>query len=222
MTEKREMDAFAASIYGDRVPPTRADRWRRFKRVGLPFLAIVVIIVAVAVVTDIPRHESLAGERSAAAYLVSLVNGDVKPCAVAMTESAYVFRRWQQRQLNAPDRSLASTLLTQDADACSFTADSINKLSQIEEPGTGAGKYLARVIGDALSWTTSDALGAIEDFSRLAANPKNSRAAADLHARKEFLATDRGAALVAMVDAERYLKGPLPKLNIPAVRVPPA
>ena len=81
VTEKLEMDAFAASLYGDRVAPTRRDRWLRFRRVGLPLLAVVLIIVAVAVATDLPHNESLAGERSSASYLITLVNGYIEPCA---------------------------------------------------------------------------------------------------------------------------------------------
>jgi hypothetical protein len=219
VTVKREMDPFAASLYGDRVVPTRAERWRRFLRFGLPLLAIVLVIVAVAVATDLPHNESLASERSSASYLVSLVNSYILPCTTATTESASIFRQWQQGRLSASDRSQAPTLLSQDADACSYTSDDINNLSQLEEPGTGAGKYLALMIGDTLSWTTSDALGAIDDFSLITANPKDANAAADLRSREKFLAIDRGEALGAVSDAERYLKGTLPALKIPAIRI---
>jgi hypothetical protein len=219
VTGKREMDPFAASLYGDRVKPTRADRWRRFQRIGLPSLAIVGIVVAVAVVTDLPHNESLTGERSSAAYLVSLVNGYIKPCTVAATESASIFRQWQRGELSATDRSEVPTLLSQDADACSYTSGDINDLSQLEEPGTGAGKWLALMIGDALSWTTSDALGAIDDLSQLISNSKGSGAAADLRSREKYLRIDRSEALGAVADAERYLKGTLPALEIPAIRI---
>jgi hypothetical protein len=222
MTERPDMDAFAASLYGDRVPPTRADRWKWFRRVGLPVIAVVAIIVAIAVVTDLPQRQSLAGERSTAASLITEVNGDVKTCAYAMGESVTIYRDWIRRNLSASDRSRVPSLLSQDAEACSFTSSSINDLSQIEEPGTGAGKYLANVLSFSMSWTTSDALGAIEDFSRLTAHPNNKRAADDLRDRAKYLAVDRGDALGALKDAERYLKGPLPALGLPKIAIPGA
>ena len=131
-----------------------------------------------------------------------------------MHESDEIFGQWWRGQLSATDRSKVPTLLNQDADACSFTSDGINNLSQLEEPGTGAGKYLALMIGDLLSWTTSDALGAIEDFVQLTANPKNSRAVADLRGRAKDLAIDRSETLRAVSDAAHYLKGSLPTLAI--------
>jgi hypothetical protein len=217
---ERDMDAFAASLYGDRTPPTRGEWWRRFRRFGLPVVAVIAIVVAIAVVTDLPQHESLAGERSSAASLISEVNGDVKPCAYAMGESNTIYRRWLQGYLTASDRSKVPQLLSQDADACSFTSANINSLSTIEEPGSGVGKYLANVISFALDWTTSDALGAIEDFSRLAARRDDKAASADLRHRAMNLMTDRRDALRALAAAERYLKGPLPALDLPKVEIP--
>lgn len=220
MTEDREMDAFAESLYGDRVPPSRGDWWRRFRRFGLPVIAVIAIVVAIAIVTDLPQHQSLAGERSTAASLISQINGDVEPCAYAMRESTTIYRDWLRNNLTASDRAKVPQLLSQDADACSFTSSNINSLSTIEEPGTGVGKYLANVISFSLDWCSSDALGAIEDFSRLTAHPGDQRARADLRQRATYLMTDRRDALGALAGAERYLKGPLPGLDLSRIEIP--
>lgn len=222
MTEKRQMDAFAASIYGDHVPPTRAERWQRFKRVGLPALAIAAIVVAIAVVTDLPKHQTLASERVAAASLVNEVNSDIGQCAYAMTEAATIYRRWLDGNISASDRSEAPGLLSQDADGCSFTSDNIYNLASIEQPGTGAGKYLSNVVGLAVQWTSGDALGAIEDFGLLIAHPHDAQAVRYLRLNANALASDREHALNAIADAERYLRGPLPRLKLPEEKIPVA
>lgn len=221
MTDERpQVDAFAATLYGDRTPPTRGDWWRRFRRFGLPAFAVIAIIVAIAAITDLPQHLSLAGERSTAASLVGEVNGDVQQCAYAMREADTIFRRWREDDLSAADRHKVPSLLSQDADACSFTSSSINSLATIEEPGTGAGKYLADMLSFSVDWTTSDALGAIEDFSRLTIHPDNKRANSDLRRRAKYLSADRRDALRALADAERYLKGSLPELALPRIEIP--
>jgi hypothetical protein len=220
MTEKRQMDAFAASIYGDRVRPTRADRWKRFKRIGLPVLAVTAIVVAIAVVTDIPQHQTLASERVAAASLVDEVNSDIGQCTYAMNEATTIYRRWVDGNITASDRSEAPGLLSQDADGCSFTSDNIYNLASIEQPGTGAGKYLSNVVGLAVQWTSGDALAVMEDFGLLIANPHDSDAVRYLHENAIALAADRKSALTAIADAERYLHGQLPRLKLPAESIP--
>jgi hypothetical protein len=216
------MDVFAASIYGDRVRPTRSERWKRFKRIGLPALAIAVIVVTIAVVTDLPQHQTLASERVAAASLVDEVNSDIGQCTYAMNEATTIYRRWLEGNISASDRSEAPGLLSQDAAGCSFTSDNIYNLASIEQPGTGAGKYLSNVVGLAVQWTSGDALAVMEDFGLLIANPHDSKAIQYLRENATSLAADRKSALKAVADAEHYLHGPLPKLKLPAEEIPGA
>lgn len=217
------MDAFAASLYGDRVIPTRAARWKRFRRIGLPALAVAAIVVAIAVVTDLPQHQTLAGERVAAASLVDEVNSDINQCTYALTKEATpIYRDWLTGNLTSVDRSEVPSLLSQDAEGCSFASSSgdIDNLASIEQPGTGAGKYLALVVGDAVSWTSSDALGVIEDYELLTARAHDARAESYLRQNARNLALDRQHALNAIADAEHYLHGTLPALKLPAEKIP--
>jgi len=218
---RRQPDAFARSLYADKttMDRTRRARWRR---TGLPIAVAIAIVVVAAVITDLPAHESLAGELTAGSALLKEVNDDVAPCAFSLNETNTIYRDQLAGKLSAGDRSRVPSLLQDDAAACSFTSDNINDLADIEEPGTGAGKYLSQVVSLAQTWTTSDALGAINDIITLVATPGDTRAKADLRTRQAFLTSDRRAAMAAMADADHYLQGSLPALEMPAVTLPSA
>lgn len=219
MKPRRQPDAFALAIYGDR-PGSKRLSWQQWKRVGLPVTVAIAIVIAAAVITDLPKHETLAGQTQAGAALLQEVNSDVNPCAFSLKEANTIYRAQLRSTLTPSDRSRVPSLLQDDAAACSFTSDNINDLADMEEPGTGAGRYLAQVISLAQTWTTSDALGAVDDFISLEANPHDGAAARDLAARQIFLTSDRRAARSALVDADRYLHGSLPALAIPEVTLP--
>lgn len=217
---RRRPDLFAAEVYGQRTSRTRAERRRRFRRTGLPIAVAVVIVIAVAVITDLPTHASLASQRSSGAALLQEIDNDVRPCAFSINEVNTIFRDELARTLSPSDRGRVPSLLQDDAAACSFTSDNINDLADIEEPGTGAGKYLSAVVSLAQTWTTSDALGAIDDLIDLSNNAKDHAASRDLVARQQFLTADRRSAIAALKNAERYLHGSLPALDIPAITLP--
>jgi hypothetical protein len=180
----------------------------------------IVIVIAAAIITDLPTHESLAGQTTAGAALLSEVNNDVAPCAFSLKEADTIYRERLAGTLSASDLSRVPSLLQDDAAACSFTSDNINDLADIEEPGTGAGRYLSQVISLAQTWTTSDALGAVDDLIALEADPHDQTAARDLAARQIYLTSDRHGALAALTDADHYLHGTLPGLQMPAVTLP--
>jgi len=216
---RRQPDAFAKSLYAGKTKAdgTRRARWRR---TGLPITVAIAIVVVAAVITDLPAHESLAGELSAGSALLKEVNNDVSPCSFSLNETNTIYRDQLAGKLSASDHSRVPSLLQDDAAACSFTSDNINDLADIEEPGTGAGKYLSQVVSLTQTWTTSDALGAINDIIILVATPGNKAAETDLRTRQAFLISDRRAAMAAMADADHYLKGSLPALEMPAVTLP--
>jgi len=216
---RRQPDALGQALYGDRSS-SRSDRRTRWRRTRLPIVAAIVVVVAVAVITDLPTHESLASEQAAGNALLTEVNNDVAPCAFSLNEANSIYRDKLAGTLTVSDRSRVPSLLQDDAAACSFTSDNINDLADIEEPGTGAGKYLALVVNLAQAWTTSDALGAIDDLITLEADPTKTAARNDLAARQQLLSKDRRAALTALTDADHYLHGTLTPLQMPAVTLP--
>ena len=124
-------------------------------------------------ITDLPRHDSLAGQESASATLLAEVNADIAPCAFSLREANTIYSKIAKGTVTASDKARVPSLLQDEAAACSFTSDNINDLADIEEPGSGAGRYLTQVVSLSQTWTTSDALGAIDDFISLEANSRD-------------------------------------------------
>ncbi|HWD24820.1 MAG TPA: hypothetical protein VG368_05110 [Acidimicrobiales bacterium] len=217
----RQPDAFAKALYPEKRPTART-RWRRWRHARLPVAAAIGIVIAAGVITDLPRHDSLAGQLTAGTTLLNEVNNDIAPCAFSLNEAVTIYRQKLEGRLARSDRARIPSLLQDDAAACSFTSDNINNLAGIEEPGSGAGRFLTQVVSLTQTWTTSDALGAIDDFISLDANPHDRAAASDLRLRQRVLATDRRAALTALASANAYLHGTLPKLKMSTVTLPQA
>ncbi len=219
MTDRssRRPDELALALYGAGGRTSRRERWRRWARTGLPISAAIVVVIAVAVIVDQPSPVSRASERSAGVALLNQVNGDVTPCAFALGEAATLYRGEVAGSLRPGQRSQVPTLLQDDADACSFTSANINDLTSIEEPGTGIGRYLAEVVALSVTWTTSDALGAIDDVIALSSHRADRHAARDLALRQRYLGGDRRAARTALAAADRFVGGGLPALGLPAV-----
>ena len=146
-----------------KAPPTP---WYRRRRALLVTVAAIVVL-AITVVSDLPVHSSLAADASAGQSVMSEVNADVGPCAFAVKESFSIHADQVAGSLSSSDQREASSLLRDDLAACSFTDDSIFELSNIEVPGSAAGKRLGEVVDTVTLWATSDALGAISDLETL-------------------------------------------------------
>ena len=104
-----------------------------------------------------------------------------------------------------------------DQSACSFTSEGIFDLSNIQVPGTPAGKHLGQMVGFATLWTTSDALRTIEDVQALMANPNDAAAASSLTVENGQLASDRRNALAEEAAADHLLATHLAGVDMPNV-----
>jgi hypothetical protein len=215
---RRSGDAFALALYGQQRQRPAPDRRRARLRNLAPFAVALVAVVVAAVVLDLPSPSTPAAARAAAVSIIDEVNSDVGPCAFAVSEASTLYRDEMMGELTAAHRRQVPTLLQDDAGACSFTSSGINDLSGIDEPGSGAGKYLSLIVSSTLSWTTSDALGAIDDVVALTGDRGNVAAARNLAVRQRALATDRRAAAAALGGSERVAHASLPALDLPVVR----
>ena len=117
----------------------------------------------------------------------------------------------------AADRAPTPGLLGDDQSACSFTSEGIFDLSNIQVPGTPAGKHLGQMVGIATLWTTSDALRTIEDVQALMANPNDAAALHSLTVENGQLASDRRNALAEEAAADHLLATHLAGVDMPNV-----
>lgn len=197
------------------VAPTKQRIWDRHRRLAIA--VAVLAIVAVMVVTDLPTSTSRASDISAERSVMSELNTDVSPCAYAIDQALGIWRLAAAHQLSAADRAPTPGLLGDDQTACSFTSNGIFDLSNIQVPGTAAGKQLGQLVSTATLWTTSDALRAIEDVQSLMSNPSDAAARRDLNKEEKDLAADRRLALSEEAAADRDLGTHLPAVDIPAL-----
>jgi hypothetical protein len=196
-------------------PSSTAPIWRRHR--GLAIAAVAAVILLITVLTDLPtstsRGDDIASERS----LMTEVNSDLAPCALALNQAIGIWNLQAAHQLTAADRAPTPGLLSDDQSACSFTSEDIYDLANIEAPGTPAGKHLGQMVGIATLWTTSDALRAIEDVQTLMSESNDTTARNDLAKDEAQLASDRREALAQETAADHLLATHLAPVDMPAV-----
>jgi hypothetical protein len=192
--------------------------WYR-RRAYLVSVALAVI-VAITIVTDLPVHTSRAADISSEHGVLSELNTDLAPCVLAVGEALTIWREQSSHTLSAADRSASASLLRDDQNACSFTNETIFDLSNIEVPGSPAGKDMGDLVATSVLWTTSDALRCIEAVQALMVNGNDRAAMASLHKGEVGLAADRASGLAELARAEHVLGTQLPRPDLPVM--PPA
>ncbi|MGO9964060.1 MAG: hypothetical protein ACLPUG_11595 [Acidimicrobiales bacterium] len=176
-----------------------------------------IAVLAITVISDLPVHSSTAADVSAGRSVMIEINSDVTPCAFAVKESFSIHADETAGSLTPSDRHEAPALMRDDLAACSFTDNSIFELSNIEVPGSAAGKLLGDVVDTVTLWATSDALGAISDLQTLLTQPNDASAQHDLVSRERALASDRAAVLADVGAADQILSAHLPEPGVPAL-----
>jgi hypothetical protein len=193
-------------------------RWyrRRATLVG----AAVAAVVAVTVVTDLPVPTSRASDISSEQGVMSELNPDLAPCAFAVHEALGIWGDQTAHTLSATDQAESASLLRDDQNACSFTNESIFDLSNIEVPGSPAGKDMGDLVATSILWTTSDALQAIEAVQALMVDGHDASALTRLAKAERALAADRAAALRELGRADHVLDTRLPRPDMPGLPTP--
>jgi hypothetical protein len=195
--------------------PAKTRIWDRHRRLAIA--GAVLVIAAVTVITDLPTSTSRASDISAERSVMTELNSDVGPCAYGINQALGIWKLEAAHTLSAADRAPTPGLLGDDQTACSFTSNGIFDLSNIQVPGTPAGKQLAQLVSTATLWTTSDALRAIEDVQTLMNRPSDAAARHDLNKQERALAADRRLALSEEGAADRDLNTHLQAVDLPAL-----
>ncbi len=196
-------------------PPKKEPIWQRHR--GLAIAAAVFVVLLITVISDLPTSTSRADDITAERSVMSEVNTDLGPCALAVRQAIGIWNLQAAHALTAADRAPTPGLLSDDQTACSFTDESIFDLTDIDVPGTPAGKELGQMIATATLWTTSDSLRAIEDVQTLMGDPSDAPALRSLAVEDKRLATDRSTALSQEDAADRALATRLPSVDLPPV-----
>jgi hypothetical protein len=202
----------------DVQPPAPRPPW--FRRRAALVVGALVVILAIAVVSDLPVHTSRAADISSERGVLSELNTDLAPCALAVRESLTIWGQESSHTLSAADRNTSTSLLRDDQTACSFTNQTIFDLSNIEVPGSAAGKDMGDLVATSVLWTTSDSLRIIEAVQSLMLNGNDHRALTRLAAGERAAATDRSAGLSELARADYVLQTHLPRPDLPVLPTP--
>ncbi len=216
MTVSRDTQTAATpSVTGESDPGP----WYRRRNVLLA--VCVAVILAITVITDLPSHASRASNIASATALITEVNHDISPCVFAAGEAFTIYADQSRNSLTPSDRARVPALLNDDQTACSFTNDSIFSLSDINVPGSAAGKQLGDIVNSVTLWTTSDALGAIDAIQTLSTNPRDNAALGALAKARRTMASDRAAADASLRTVDRMLDAKIANLSLPEIPAPP-
>ena len=197
------------------VAEAKAPLWQRRRGLTIGILAAVILVITV--LTDLPTSTSRASDISAERSVMTEVNADLASCALAIHQAVGIWTLQSAHKLTAADRAPTPGLLSDDQTACSLTSESIFDLSNIDIPGTAAGKHLSQMVAAVLLWTTSDALRAIEDVQALMSSPNDPSARADLAKSEASLAADRAQAMAQEEAADRALDTRLQPVDTPGI-----
>jgi hypothetical protein len=193
-------------------------RW--YRRRATLVAVTVAVVAAVTVITDLPVHTSRASDISSEQGVMSELNPDLAPCALAVHEALEIWGDQSAHTLSAANQAESASLLRDDQNACSFTDESIFDLSNIEVPGSPAGKDMGDLVATSILWTTSDALKAIEAVQTLMVHGQDERALTSLAKAEDAMAADRAAGLRELDSADHVLDTKLPRPDMPAMPTP--
>ncbi len=180
----------------------------------------VAVILLVTVLSDLPVNTSRAQDIASERSVMKELNSDIAPCALAVHQALGIWDLQAAHTLTASQRAGTPGLLSDDQSACSLTNETIFDLTNIEVPGSPAGKKMGDLVATATLWTTSDALRAIEDVQTLMADPTDASALSNLSVQERQLAADRRTANAEEDAADRTLSTRLPPPDMPALPQP--
>jgi hypothetical protein len=196
--------------------PTAPPPWWQRHR-GLLIAAAVLVIALITVLSDLPVSTSRADDIGAEQSVMGEVNTDLAPCALAIQQAVGIWNLQATHELTPADRAPTPGLLGDDQTACSYTSENIYDLSDIQVPGTAAGKHLGQLVATVTLWSTSDSLQAIEDVQTLMGDPGNASVLHNLSKEEAQLAADRRTAIAQENAADRNLDTHLPRADLPQI-----
>jgi hypothetical protein len=205
-------------------PPPTPDRpapavtW--YKRRWFLVTTAVLIVVAIAVITDLPTPTSNADDAQAETTIISQINTDVAPCVYSVREAMLIYVDHRSGSLPATSKAQVPSLLRDDEDACSLTDASVFDLSDIDVIGTPAGKRIADAVAISTNWVTSDALGVVDSIVVLLAHPRDRQALAQLAVAQHRMTGDDDDVMADVEAASKDVDRTLPPVNLATGSLP--
>jgi len=178
----------------------------------------LIVIVAISVVIDLPRHITKAQDVASQNASITEINSDLAECAFAVKESFSFYNRDVNGTLSPSNMVLVSTLLTDDETACSFASQPVYDLTNnIQVQDTASGKHIDKMLSAVERWITDYALASIRDIQNLFNHPGDAKTIRHLASQERRLANERLVALNDEAQANDALGLKLDALKIPSL-----
>ena len=180
----------------------------------------IVVVLAVSVISDLPRHITKAQDASEQNDSIHQINTDIAPCVFAVKQSLSFYQEQVTGALSASQLKQVPALLVGNQTACSFTSEGVYDLtSNIQVNDTTAGIHIDSMLSVIVYWITEDALTAIEDIQYLFGHPNDAAKNRNLSKQETLLGRDRVKIFTDFTAAERTLGLTLKKPHIPSLPV---
>lgn len=199
-----------SSLTNRRVP------W--YRRPWFLITAVVVVVAAISIVTDLPHPISVSQDIAAQNAVLAQMRSDVQECAYGVRESFSLFARYDAGSLSPSELATTKTYVAEDEVPCSFAGQPVYDLTQnIEITLTAAGKHVDAAHTALDHWITGTALKAIEDIRQLLDDPTAPGVRANLAYQARELDQERATVLADIGQADRILGATLITPQLPVV-----
>ncbi len=190
-----------------------------YRRPWVLVTAVVVLVVAVSVITDLPHPISGSQDVGDQNSAIREINSDLQTCSFSIKEAFSFYRKEVAHQIDSSNFNLAlKTLLPEDAQSCSFVSSAMTDMTgNLQIVDTTAGKQIEKMRLAIVRWINHDARYAINDIIVLFTHPGNTKTLANLALQENYLAEDHQSALNYLAAADAALGVTLVNLKLPTL-----
>lgn len=189
-----------------------------YKRPWILITLGILVVLAVSVISDLPRHITKAQDASEQNDSIHQINTDIAPCVFAVTQSFSFYEEQVTGKLSASNKKQIPALLVGDQTACSFASGGVYDLtSNIQVNDTTAGIHIDSMLSVIVFWITEDSLAAIEDIQYLFSHPNDAKKIRNLSKQETLLGQDRVKIFSDFTAAERVVGLTLKNPKIPSL-----
>jgi hypothetical protein len=186
---------------------------RRYRKAGWALLGAVAVLVAAAVVSDLPVSATAAARQADLRTFVGTIEGDIGQCSGGLGDA--VTAR-QEELVGKVAHSTVTTFITQAIAVCSFTDAGVVDLGGLQPPRSLVSLHLDALAPDADAWAYLYAFTTLQDLKVVETHPGPAATASYRH---EVAGLDRQRAaidaLVARADRRLGVRVSLPLAYVP-------
>lgn len=194
----------------------KAGRPPWYRRRSWVVAGLVLVVVAVAVITDLPRRNTPRFRREDLAGFISGLGSEVAQCNAGLHDAIVAYEEATSPHPKVPT-STAASFVQDGIAACSFTNAGVVALGSQQAPRTlltlGVG-HLPSQVG---LWAALDAFSALQDLKVIVAHPSD--AAARSKYRAQVVALDRRRSVIEQMVARAQTLAGTKRASFPLTEV---